>query len=107
MLFHREHLAFETVFAHGEDSLFHFVEQIVYLVLFLVSAANALGGGGNDFQQDVLVANDVEVVADVRGGRNKDAARTVRAVGARVKDARLKGSRSSGDSHAAGGARAF
>src|SRR5947207_10886577 len=71
LVFHREQLAFETVFAHGEDSLFHFVEQIVYLVLFLVSAANALGGGGNDFPQDVLVANDVEVVADVRGGWNE------------------------------------
>src|SRR5438094_29951 len=45
LVFHREQLAFETVFAHGEDSLFHFVEQIVYLVLFLVSAANALRRG--------------------------------------------------------------
>src|SRR5213596_172398 len=71
LVFHREQLAFETVFAHGENALFHFVEQIVYLVLFLVSTAHALGGGGNDFPQDVLVANDVEVVADVRGGRNK------------------------------------
>src|SRR5205807_5242806 len=71
LVFHREQLAFETVFAHGENALFHFVEQIVYFVLFLVSAAHALGGGGNDFPQDVLVANDVEVVADVRGGWNE------------------------------------
>src|SRR5439155_5019146 len=71
LVFHREHLAFEAVFAHGENALFHFVEQIVYLVLFLVSTAHALGGGRNDFPQDVLVANDVEVVADVRGGWNE------------------------------------
>src|SRR5437867_9519312 len=71
LVFHRERLAFEAVFAHGEDSLFHFVEQIVYLVLFLVSAAHALGGGGNDFAQDVFVANNFEVVPDVCGGWNK------------------------------------
>src|SRR5436190_14319090 len=71
LVFHRKQLAFETVFAHGENALFHFVEQIVYLVLFLVSAAHALGGSGNDFPQDVLVANDVEVVADVGGGWNE------------------------------------
>src|SRR5205809_4390146 len=71
LVFHREHLAFEAVFADGENSLFHFVEQIVYLVLFLVSAAHALGGGRNDFPQDVLVSNDVEVVADVSGSWNE------------------------------------
>src|ERR1041385_6390084 len=71
MVFHREHLAFEPVFAHGENALFHFVEQIIYLVLFLVSASNTLGGGGNDFTQDVFVANDVEVVADVCSGWNE------------------------------------
>src|SRR5438093_409996 len=71
LVFHRKQLAFEAVFAHGENALFYFVEQIVYLVLFLVSTAHALGGGRNDFPQDVLVANDVEVVADVRGGWNE------------------------------------
>src|SRR5207247_10422982 len=71
LVFHREHLAFEAVFAHGENALFHFVEQIVYLVLFLVSAANALGGGRNDLPQNVFVANDVEVVPDICGGRDK------------------------------------
>src|SRR6266508_6937308 len=71
LVFHREHLAFEAVFAHGENALFHFVEQIVYLVLFLVSTANALGGGRNDFTQNVFVANDVEVVPDICGCRDK------------------------------------
>src|SRR6266498_3771168 len=71
LVFHREHLAFEAVFAHGENALFHFVEQIVYLVLFLVSAAHALGGGGNILKKNVFVANDVEVVADVCGGWNE------------------------------------
>src|SRR6516164_463694 len=71
LIFHGKHLAFEPIFTYREDSLFHFVEQIVYLVLFLISAANTLGGGGNDFAQDVFVANDVEVVADVRCSWNK------------------------------------
>src|SRR5213082_988790 len=71
LVFHRKQLPFEAVFAHGENALFHFIEQIVYLVLFLVSAANAFGGGGNDFAQDVFVANDFEVVADICGGWNE------------------------------------
>src|SRR6266571_4879043 len=71
LVFHRKHLAFEAVFAHGENALFHFVEQIVYLVLFLVRAANTLGGGGNNLPKDVLVANNLEVVADVCGGGNE------------------------------------
>src|ERR1051326_7027872 len=71
LIFHREQLAFEAIFAHGENALFHFVEQIVYLVLFLVSAADALGGGGNDLAENVLVANDFEIVADVRGSGNE------------------------------------
>src|SRR6266540_870873 len=71
LVFHREHLAFEAVFAHGENALFHFVEQIVYLVLFLVSTAHALGGGRNDLPQNVFVANDVEVVPDICGSRDK------------------------------------
>src|SRR6266567_6469360 len=71
LVFHREQLAFEAVVAHGENALFHFVEQIVYLVLFLVSAANTLGGSGNDFKQNVLVTNNIEVVADVCGGWNE------------------------------------
>src|SRR5436309_14111924 len=69
LVFHREHLAFEAVFAHGENTLFHFVEQIVYLVLFLVSTAHALGGGRNDLPQNVSVAKDVEIVRYICGWR--------------------------------------
>ena len=63
LVFHRKHLPFEAVFADGEDLLFHFVEQIVHLVLLFVSAAHALGGGRNDLAQDVFVANDLEVIS--------------------------------------------
>src|SRR6266513_2017575 len=71
LLFHREHLAFEPVFTHGEDFLFNFVQQVVHLVLFLISPAYALGGGGNDFAQNIFVANDLEVVPNVCGGWNE------------------------------------
>src|SRR6266700_6878937 len=71
LVFHGKHLAFEAVFAHGENALFHFVEQIVYLVLFLVSTANALGGRRNNYKKNVFVANNVEVVPDICGGRDK------------------------------------
>src|SRR6266480_2266399 len=71
LLFHREHLAFEPVFTHGEDFLFHFVEQVVHLVLFLISPAYALGGGGNDFAQNIFVANDVEIISNVCSGWNE------------------------------------
>src|SRR5206468_3098392 len=59
LVFHGKHLAFEAVFAHGENAL------------FLVSTAHALGGGRNDLPQNVFVANNVEVVPDICGGRDK------------------------------------
>src|SRR5205085_10225132 len=68
LVFHREQLAFETVFAHGENALFHFVEQIVYLVLFLVSAAQAFGGRLFSFWHDGLVSNECHVGSYVWGG---------------------------------------
>src|SRR5207302_8482174 len=71
LFLHREHLAFEAIFADGKDSLFYFVEQIVHLVLLLVGAAHALSGGGNDFPQNVLVANDLQVVLHVRRSWNE------------------------------------
>ena len=46
--------------------MFYFVEKIVHLVLFLVSAPNTLCRGSDDFAQNVFVANDVEVVLHVR-----------------------------------------
>ena len=71
MLLHGKHLAFETVFAHGENPLLHFVEQVIDLVLLFVRATHALGGGRNDLAQNVFVANDFEVVPDVRCRRNE------------------------------------
>ncbi len=34
LVFHRQHLTFEAVFAHRENLLLHFVEEIVHFVLF-------------------------------------------------------------------------
>src|SRR5207244_11583343 len=66
---HREHLAFETVFADGENPLLYFVEKIADLILLFVSAAHAFGGGGDDGAQNVFVPDDFEVIAEVRGRR--------------------------------------
>src|SRR4029077_5509979 len=71
LVFHRKHLAFEAVFANGEDSLFYFVEQIIDFILFLVSAPNTFRGGRNDFAQDVFVANNLEIVLHVRCSWNE------------------------------------
>src|SRR5437773_2375751 len=71
LVLHGKHLTFEAVFADREDSLFHFIEQIIHLVLLFVGAPYALGRGGNDLAQDVLIANNLEVVPDIRSGRNE------------------------------------
>src|SRR5438094_4677928 len=71
LVLHGKHLTFEAVFADREDSLFHFIEQIIHLVLLFVGAPYALGRGGNDLAQDILIANNLEVVPDIRSGRNE------------------------------------
>ena len=71
LVLHREHLPFEAVFTDRKDSLLYFIEKVAHFVLFLVGAAHALGGSGNDLAQNVFVADDLEVVADVRGSRHK------------------------------------
>ena len=71
LVLHREHLALEPVLADGENSLLHFVEKIADLVLFFVGAPHAFGGGGDDRAQNVFVANDLEIVADIGGRRHE------------------------------------
>ena len=71
LIFHGKHLAFEAVVAHGENALFYFVEKIIYLVLLLVGAPDALGRSGNDLAQDVFIANDLQVVLKIRRRRNE------------------------------------
>src|SRR5437762_11798689 len=71
LVLHREHLPFEAVFTDRKDSLLHFIEKVAHFVLFLVGAAHALGGSGNDLAATVFDAADLEVVADVRGSRHK------------------------------------
>ena len=71
LVLHGKHLALEAVFAHREDFLFHFVEEIVHVILLFVSAADALGGGGNDFPQNVFVANYLEIILHVRCSRDE------------------------------------
>ena len=71
LVFHREHLTFETVFTHGENALFHFVEQIVHFVLLFVCAPDTLGGSQNDLAQNVFIANDLQVVFNIRGSRDE------------------------------------
>ena len=71
MIFHRQHLPFEPIFADLEDFLFHFVQQTVDLVLLFVGTTDTLGGGGNDLAQNVFVADDVQVVLHVGRGRNE------------------------------------
>ncbi len=51
--------------------MFHFVEQVVDLVLVVVGTARALGAGADDLAQNVFVADDLEVVADVCGRRDE------------------------------------
>src|SRR5438132_1656001 len=45
--------------------------QAVDFVLFLVRAPNALGRSGDDLSQNVFIANNLEVITDIGGGRNK------------------------------------
>jgi len=71
VIFHREHLAFEPIFADVENFLFHFVQQAVDLVLLFVRAADTLGGGGNDLAENLLVAYDLQIVLHVGRGRNE------------------------------------
>src|SRR2546425_2903941 len=71
LVLHRKHLAFEAVFADGENLLLYFVEKIADLILLFVSAAHAFGGGGDDGAQNVFVPDDFEVIAEVRGRRYK------------------------------------
>ena len=64
-------LTFETIFADGVDFLLYFVEQVVDLLLLFVGAARAFRAGADDFAQNVFVADDLEVVADICGGRDE------------------------------------
>ena len=71
LVLHGEDLAFETVFADRKNFLFYFVEQVVHFVLFFERAPDALGAGCDDLTKDVFVADDFEVVGDVRRRRDK------------------------------------
>ena len=64
-------MAFETILAHSENPLLHLIEEIVDFVLFLVRATNALSRSGDDLSQNVFIANNLEVITDIGGGRNK------------------------------------
>ncbi len=71
LVLHREHLAFEPIFADGKNSLFYLVEKISDFVLLFVGATDAFGGGGDDGAQNVFVPDDLEVITDVCGGRHE------------------------------------
>ncbi len=71
LVLHGQGLAFETIFADGVDFLLYFVEQVVDLVLLFVGAARAFRAGADDLAQDVFVADDLEVVTDIGGGRDE------------------------------------
>ena len=67
----RQHLTFETVFADRKNLLLYFIEQIVHFILLFERTAHAFSAGGDDLAQNVFVANDLEVVADIRRSRHK------------------------------------
>ena len=71
LVLHGQDLALETIFADGENFLFYFVEKRSHFVLFLVGATHAFGAGDDDLAENIFVANDLEVVIDVRRGRDE------------------------------------
>ena len=66
LLFHPGHLSFEAIFADRENLLFHFIEEVVDLILFFEGTPDAFGAGGDDLPEDVFLANDLKVVSNVR-----------------------------------------
>src|SRR5436190_15824965 len=71
LFFHGQELARETIVADLENIMFYFVEQRPHFTLFLVSAAYPFGASDDDLAEDVFVANDLEVVINIRGRRDK------------------------------------
>ena len=71
LVLHRQDLAFEAIFADGENLLLHFIEEIVHFILFLEGTPDAFRAGRDDLAQNVFVPDDFEVVTDV-GGRGHE-----------------------------------
>src|SRR5438552_912852 len=71
LFLHREELTFEPVVADLENVVFYFIEQGTNFTLLLVSPPNAFSAGEDDLTQNVFVANDLEVVIQVCGCRDK------------------------------------
>ncbi len=71
LFFHGQELAPETIVADLENIVFYFIEKRSHFALFLVGAAHAFGAGGDDLAENIFVADDLEVVVDIRCRRDK------------------------------------
>jgi len=61
----------ETVVAYPENIVFYFIEKRPHFALFLVSAAHAFGASEDNLAENIFVADDLEVVVDIRRRRDK------------------------------------
>ena len=71
MLLHAEEVSLEPVVTDSEDVMFYFIEERADFALFFVGTPHALGAGHDDLAKDVFVANDFEVVINIRCRRHK------------------------------------
>ena len=71
MFLHSQELAPETVVADLENIVFYFIKERPYFALFLVSAAHPFGASEDDLAENIFVADDLEVVVDIRRRRDK------------------------------------
>ena len=67
---HRIGGGLDAFFADLENVAFDFVEQCVHFAFMLVGAADDACAGENHLSQDILLANNGEVIIEIRGGRN-------------------------------------
>ena len=66
LLFHREQLTSETIVADVKNFLLYLIEQCAHFTLFFVGATNALSAGADDLPQHVFVADNLEVIINIR-----------------------------------------
>ena len=71
MFLHGQELAPETIVADLENIVFYLIEKRPHFALFLVRATHAFGAGDDDLAENIFVADDLEVVIDIRCRRDK------------------------------------
>ena len=70
-LLHRGGVGFDACFADVKDVLFDVIEQFVDLAFMLVHARDHAGAGLDHFAKQELFADDLDVIIEVGGGRDR------------------------------------